>query len=189
MSNRQETSPVSFRVNVLRLPRKGMPVDIEADAVARTALAEAHALLSVERFRAELMVRPWKSDGVRVIGRVRADITQACVVTLEPLTARIDAEMAATLVPETSRLARNELEGGEFILDAEGPDLPDTFAGDTIDIGALAEEFFALAIDPYPRKPGSAVETEPAPEDPAERAGPLHKGPLYEGLRKLGQKS
>ena len=43
------------------------------------------------------------------------------------------------------------------MLDAEGPDGPETFTGDTIDAGALAEEFFGLAIDPYPRKTGVAV--------------------------------
>ena len=40
-----------------------------------------------------------------------------------------------------------------LIIDAEGPDLPETFSGDRLDAGAIAEEFFELAIDPYPRKP------------------------------------
>lgn len=184
MTARHQTSPVSFRINVHRLPQKGMPVAIEADATARAALAEAHDLLSVERFHAELMVRQWKNSGVRITGTLRADITQSCVVTLDPLPASIEENLGATLVPEGSRLARNDIEGGEFVLDAEGPDLPETFSGDTIDVGALVEEFFTLAIDPYPRKPGSAVEVSADSEPAAEKTGPL-----FEGLRKLGQKS
>lgn len=39
-----------------------------------------------------------------------------------------------------------------MILDAEGEDGPEPFSGDAIDVGQLAEEFFALGIDPYPRK-------------------------------------
>ncbi|MCR4267015.1 DUF177 domain-containing protein [Nitratireductor sp. ZSWI3] len=180
---KQGASPVSFKVNVHRLPRKGMPVIIEADAAQRAALAGEHDLLSVEGFRADLAVRPWKADGIKVSGRVQADIIQACVVTLEPVESRIDEEVSATFVPEGSRLARNDMEGGEFVVDAEGPDLPETFLGDLIDVGALAEEFFGLGIDPYPRKPGATVPAPAGPQDEEERTGPL-----YEGLRKLGQK-
>ena len=61
-------------------------------------------------------------------------------------------------LPEDSKLGRLGFDGGgEILLDAEGPDSPETFSGDTIDVGALAEEFFGLAIDPYPRKPGVSL--------------------------------
>ncbi|WP_113154898.1 DUF177 domain-containing protein [Nitratireductor sp. OM-1] len=177
-------SPVSFEVNVHRLPRKGMPVEINADENQRRALAAEHDLVSVERYVAAMTVRPWKADGVRIIGKVEADITQSCVVTLEPVTTHIEEEVSATLVPEGSRLARNDIDGGEFVLDAEGPDMPEPFQGSIIDVGALAEEFFALGIDPYPRKPGAVIDAPDAGDD-----APKEAGPLYEGLRKLGQKS
>ncbi|RWC12571.1 MAG: DUF177 domain-containing protein, partial [Mesorhizobium sp.] len=41
---------------------------------------------------------------------------------------------------------------------AEWPDSPETFSGNSIDVGALAEQFFGLAIDPYPRKQGVSME-------------------------------
>ena len=46
-------SPVSFRANIARLPQKGLPVVIEADAAQRAALAVEHELLSVEAYRAD----------------------------------------------------------------------------------------------------------------------------------------
>lgn len=180
----KKKTPISHEVNVHRLARKGMTVSIKADEAERGALAEEHDLLSVERFAAELTVRPWKADGVRITGTVEADITQSCVVTLEPVSSHIEEDVSATLVPEGSRLARNEVEGGEFVLDAEGPDMPDTFHGSIIDVGALAVEFFTLGIDPYPRRPGAVMEAAEQHED-----APKEAGPLYEGLRKLGQKS
>lgn len=160
-------SPVSFRANIARLPHKGLPVVIEADATQRAALAEEHGLLSVEAYRAELLVTSWKRNGVRVIGRVEADITQACIVTLDPVGAHIDEPIEALLLPEDSKLGRQGFDdGGEILLDADGPDSPETFSGDTIDVGALAEQFFGLAIDPYPRKQGASLsaggEAEPA---------------------------
>lgn len=151
-------SPVSFTINVARLPQKGMPVVIEADEAQRAALAEAHGLLSVERYRADLLVTRWKRNGIKVNGNVEAVITQACIVTLEPIQATIDEEVEGVFLPEDSKLARQGFNAaGEILLDAEGPDSPETFAGDVIDAGALAEEFFGLAIDPYPRKSGAAI--------------------------------
>ncbi|TIW25350.1 MAG: DUF177 domain-containing protein, partial [Mesorhizobium sp.] len=145
--------------NVARLPQKGLPVTIEADERQRTALATEHELLSVERYRAELLVTQWKRNGVKVSGRVEADFTQACIVTLDPVAAHIDEPVEALFLPEQSKLGRQGFEGGgEILLDADGPDSPETFSGDTIDVGALAEQFFGLAIDPYPRKAGASLE-------------------------------
>ncbi|UCI17801.1 DUF177 domain-containing protein [Mesorhizobium sp. B2-1-8] len=156
MKHADMQSPVSFFANVARLP--GLPVVIEADAAQRAALAEAHGLLSVEAYRAELLVASWKRNGVKVSGRVEADITQACIVTLDPVQAHIDEPVEALLLPEDSKLGRQGFEGGgEILLDADGPDSPETFSGDIIDVGALAEQFFGLAIDPYPRKPGASL--------------------------------
>jgi hypothetical protein len=184
MRHDDEKSPVSFKASVMRLPQKGMPVVIEADARQREALAAAHGLVSVEKFRAELQVAPWKRNGVRVSGRVEADITQECVVTLEPLAATIDEEVEGLFLPEDSKLGRLGFEGGgEIHIDAEGPDSPETFAGDTIDVGALAEEFFGLGIDPYPRKPGASL-----PSAGDEEGLPQAEGPLQEKLRQLTRK-
>lgn len=173
MQEEEKKSPVSFLAHVARLPQKGLPVVIEADQRQRQALAAAHGLQSVEGFRADLMVEPWKRHGVKVLGRVEADITQECVVTLEPLKAHIDEEVEGLFLPEDSKLGRLGFEGGgEILLAAEGPDGPETFHGDTIDVGALAEQFFGLGIDPYPRKPGATLDdgdTEDAEESDFQR--------------------
>lgn len=168
MKHIETESPVSFLANVTRLPQKGMPVVIEADSRQRAALAEAHGLLSVESYRADLMVTSWKRNGIKVSGTVSAEITQACVVTLEPVKATIDEDVEGLFLPDDSKLGRHGFqEGGEILLDAEGPDGPDIFSGDTIDIGALAEEFFGLAIDPYPRKAGVSARNSEEDDEPA----------------------
>lgn len=155
MKHVETQSPVSFRAHVSRLPQKGLPVVQQADDKQRQALAVDHGLLSVESYRTELLVTPWKRHGVKVSGRVEADITQACIVTLEPVAAHIDEAVEGLFLPEDSKLGRLGFEGGgEIQLDAEGPDSPETFSGETVDVGALAEQFFVLAIDPYPRKQG-----------------------------------
>ncbi|WP_187970503.1 YceD family protein [Aquibium microcysteis] len=170
-------SPISFKANVLRLPRKGMPVLIDADEGQRAALAAEHDLLSVDRLHADLLVVPWKRDGVRVTGHVEAEILQACVVTLEPVPASIHEAIDAIYIPEGSSLARRVADpSGELLIDPDGPDAPELFVGDTIDVGATAEEFFALAIDPYPRTPSAAAALGTANRDePGEKVSPFAK--------------
>ena len=155
----EDRSAISQDVNVHQLPRKGRHVCIEPQSEKLLRLAEEHGLVSVDRFRADLLVAPWKRDGVRVTGSVVADIVQSCVVSLEPLPARISQTIDALFVPERSKIGRiREEAGGELLLDPEGDDMPETFSGHTIDIGALCDEFFELELDPYPRKPGVVVE-------------------------------
>lgn len=157
-----QASPVSFPVHVARLPKRGMPVVIEANERQRAALAEIHGLISVESFKAELTVSGWKRNGVRVEGRVQARIVQPCVVTLEPVPASIDETFEAVFLPEDSKLGREGFgQGGEILIEVDGPDSPETFSGDTIDVGALGEEFFGLAIDPYPRKSDASADVLP----------------------------
>ena len=175
-------SPISFPVNVARLPQRGMEVTIEADETQRAALAAGHDLVGVSSLVAEMTVTSWKKGGVRVGGRIRARIVQSCIVTLEPVEGSVDEEVSALFLPEGSRLVVPKRSAeGEILLDAEGEDAPETFSGDTIDIGALAEEFFELGIDPWPRKAGASLPgTADLPDEPA--------GPLSEQLRQLRRK-
>lgn len=146
---RNTDGTMSFPVSVQRLPPKGLNVKIEANAREREALRDFHELEDVRSFRADLQVIPWKKDGVRIRGVVKAEIVQSCIVTLEPIDAKIDTEIDAIFVPENSRLARLPLdENGELIISAEGPDIPETFSGDTLDAGAIAEEFLNLRSIP-----------------------------------------
>ncbi|MFZ2099014.1 MAG: DUF177 domain-containing protein [Oricola sp.] len=151
-------SPISRPVVASVLPTAGFPVHIEASAEERAALAQVHGLLAVERLVADLELKRWRKDGVRLRGRVIAKIIQECIVTLEPVTAELDVPIDAIFVPEGSRLARPLDDDGALIIDAEGADVPEIFEGGVIDAGAIAEEFFELAIDPYPRAPGAELE-------------------------------
>lgn len=120
-------SPVSFAVHVARLPEKGLPVSFAADEESRAALARDHDLEEVRAFSFDLLVTRWKKDGVKVTGKVTADIVQLCVVTLEPLENRVEAEIEALFVPEGSSLARPYDPSGEILVDAEGEDAPEPF--------------------------------------------------------------
>jgi uncharacterized metal-binding protein YceD (DUF177 family) len=152
-----EIPAFSYPVKVSTLSASAVDLRLDADADALAALARLWNVMEVRKLHAELQVARWKKDGIRVKGRVIADLVQECVVTLEPVESHIDEPVEATFVPDGSKLARAlTLEAAEMVLDPEGPDLPDVFAGDTIDLGQTVTEHAAMAIEPYPRKPGVA---------------------------------
>jgi uncharacterized metal-binding protein YceD (DUF177 family) len=157
MSSKSPDTAFSYPVKVGHVSANPVTVQLSADADERAALARLWGVESVESLEAEFQVSRWKRDGVRVKGDLHARLTQACVVTLEPVKAVIEAPVEALFVPEGSRLARGDADSsGEVVVDPEGPDMPETFSGDEIDLGAVASEFAALSIDPYPRAAGAA---------------------------------
>lgn len=158
------TAPIVRTLSPADVAPSGTHVPIEADAAQRAALAVAADVPSVEAFSADLLVRPWSGDGFAVSGRVKAKLTQICVVTLEPIATTIDEEIDVKLVPPEA-MAKYEIEPdekGEIDLDASALDLPEPFEGGVLDLGSLAVEHFLLGIDPYPRKEGVVFDAETA---------------------------
>ncbi|MGV8939229.1 MAG: YceD family protein [Allorhizobium sp.] len=163
-----EDVPFSHPIKVGQVSGSPLRLRLEADEAARKGLARLWNVDSVSLLSAELMIGRWKRDGIRIKGHVTGELQQACVVTLDPVFTKIDEEIDQIFVPEGSKLARIVAdEAAETMLDPEGPDQPETFAGDTIDAGELVAEFAALAIDPYPKKEGVAFSDhiEGSPDD------------------------
>ena len=158
--------PFSRIIRVDTLPKDGETVTIEAKPAEREALAASLKLPSIERLSATLTVKRAARGGARVIGAVQGELTQTCVVTLEPFPAAVEEEIDVRFAPPDNeaeaRRRRDEPETVSMIDDDE----PDPLIDGKIDLGALASEFFALGLDPYPRKPGVAFEppVEPEPE-------------------------
>lgn len=177
-------SPISRPVTVSVLPASGFDLTIDANESERAALAAAHDLVGVHRFRADLEIKRWRKDGVRVRGRIQAKIEQSCVVTLEPLESGIDATFDAVFLPDGSKLRRPLDSDGALLIDPDGPDAPETFENGILDAGAVAEEFFELEIDPFPRAP--AAELSRAAES-ADEGSDTRENPFAE-LRALKDK-
>ncbi|GGE46298.1 phosphodiesterase [Agaricicola taiwanensis] len=134
-------------IHVHQLPAGGETIEIGADEKARKEMAQAYGVKEVTSFRAQLTAKPSGRDSVAVSGRIEADIVQICGVTLDPFPVRMEEDVNMLLAPPQEASEEDE----EAV---ENLDLPDPLLGNTIDLGAIALEFFALGIDPYPRKPG-----------------------------------
>lgn len=147
---------LSHEINIAVLPGKGRRVKLEPNEVESMELANEAGIVSVEWCLCELEFRRWRRDGVAVTGTVKANITQECVVTLEPIQTKIDEQIDRTFLPDGSKLLRPRLSSdGEMIVDFEGKDEPEMFLGETLDAWEIAMEHFILGIDLFARKPGA----------------------------------
>jgi len=130
---------------------------IEADAAERAALADAFGLQAIASLAGSFTLSSAASAAgvIEAVLELTARVTQICVVSLEPFEANIAESARLRFIPAT--VLREDSDIAELDPETlEGPDeLP--YSGDVIDLGAALAEQLALALDPYPRKPGAEL--------------------------------
>ena len=136
----------------------GLTRRLEPDAEAARRIARALDLQALERFVADLELRP-VHEGWVLSGRVTAHVVQSCGLTLEPLPADIDRTFSIRMVESAP-----EPEAAEIDLSPDEEEV-DLIEDGRIDLGQYAVEQLSLALDPFPRKPGAEFVQ---PEEPAE---------------------
>ncbi|QAY96085.1 metal-binding protein [Methylovirgula ligni] len=160
----------SHPVRVDEIPEQGIDVSLSADAPTREALAKADRLVGIAALDADFHVARQGLSQFNVTGTVQAKITQICVLTLEPFDSdvveEVDVDFAEPSEAERAAAEADALSGTAHPADR---DPPDPIEDGAIDLGALAAEFLALGLDPYPRKPGAEFAAVADPHDVAER--------------------
>jgi hypothetical protein len=150
--------PFSRILDIRRIGAAGMRESISASPEERLAIVAAYGLLELTRFDADFFVRPWKRGGLEVEGVLRALVVQACVVSLDPVEQAIEQPFSlGFLPPEALASDPKSVAEAEVIVQYDEDDPPDLLVGHTLDLGEIATEQFALALDPYPRAPGAAL--------------------------------
>ena len=138
----------------------GQAVSVAADASECAGIARRLLVPSVEALRCEWTLRPDPQGVVAAEGRLHALLHRECVVTLDPFPVEVTESFTVRFVP-----------AGQESDAADDPDAPDElpYEGGVLQLGEATVEQLALALDPYPRKPGAAL-----PED----AGGAPGGPF-----------
>ena len=121
------------------------------------ALAEVFRLPGMAELSGDFILTSAKTHGGVIDAelRLRARVMQTCVITLEPFDTVVQEIAQLRFVPATN--LHEDAEIAELSPEAlEAPDeIP--YAGEVIDLGATLAEQLALALDPYPRKPGAEL--------------------------------
>lgn len=168
-----ETPPQEFNrlLPMVAVGPEGRERLLEATPEECAALAARFDILGVDWLRAELQLRQEGGGAIRVRGTLRAQVRQACVVTLEPVVQTVEDPVDLRFLPR----------GATFSEDPEGPDEIEC-EDDVMPLGEAMAEQLSLALDPYPRAPGAAL-----PEELQEEEEPEAPPNPFAALSKLRQ--
>ncbi|KIC19153.1 MULTISPECIES: YceD family protein [unclassified Leisingera] len=123
--------------------------EIIPDKDTLTALAAEMGVNAVRKLRFTGEIKAMGKKDWKLTGRLGATVVQDCVVTLEPVTTRIEEQV------EITYLARVETpEGAEVEMPEDDSIEP---LGTHIDPAAVMAEALALHIPAYPRKDGAEL--------------------------------
>lgn len=123
----------------------------------RRAIADALGIIGIKKLRFEGQLAPQGRKDWALSANLGATVVQDCVVTLDPVTTRIDEDVQRSYVADIPEIEASEL---EMQADETVEDLPQT-----LDIAQVMIEALSLALPTYPRVEGAdlsdAVFTEP----------------------------
>lgn len=120
---------------------------VEANERERQAVAARLGLPEIRALSCAFRLLPAGPGRIEAWVGLRASVVQISVVSLEPFETEVAEDVSCIFVP-----AGTETDD----IDPEAEDeLP--YEGDSLDLGEAATEQLALALDPYPRRPGEEL--------------------------------
>jgi uncharacterized metal-binding protein YceD (DUF177 family) len=167
MTNEIERAPLSRPLKVDEI-RDGASGEIKATEAEMEAIARLLDLVALKGLTFTYRLNHGGGGRLELAGRLNADVTQTCVVSLEPVEAHLDipVELAfwpASLVEELEQSA--EEPGSQGLLD-----WPEAIVDGKIELGPVIYETLATALEPYPKREGASFDWSQAIPDEAESA-------------------
>lgn len=155
---KSETTPdaidaaYSVPLIVQDLPRnRPFSFDQTPDTDTLDALAEELSILSLRKVKFSGEIEAQDNGDFVLTGMLGATAKQACVISLEPVTTRIDAKV-------TRRFTKMEKpKEDEYQIQEEEDENTDEL-GDVIDLGLIATESVALNLPDFPRADTAEIE-------------------------------
>jgi hypothetical protein len=154
--NTNTTAELAWDHAVRDVPESGVTGARDAGPDELSAIARALDLIALTGLRAQYAIQPVSGGRYRLSGRLHAEVTQACVVTLEPVDSTLEETFEATFWP---REAMPVPESGELAID-DAPE-PEPIISGQIAVGRVVFESLAAALEPYPRTPGAVLDWQP----------------------------
>lgn len=137
-------------LRLAELPQKRRAFSLTPDVETRNAIAKELGLLGLRKVRFSGEITPFGTSDWKLNARLGATVVQACVLTLAPVTNRIDEKIYRQYFAELEAPPRD---GEHEMPDDETLEL----LGEGIDPGLVMVEALALALPSYPRAPGAEL--------------------------------
>lgn len=146
---------------------KSVSLQISPDEEQAFALSKRLGVISIEKLEADLtLTRNDVNKVIHVEGKVLADITQECVVTMDPVAEHVEETFEAWYAEPSSAVSFTKAKRERMSVadQDEQPiidefDDPETVVDGKIDLGELVTQHFSLALNSYPRADDAPFET------------------------------
>jgi len=165
-----EGLPLSHSYNLARLGNAGDEVHFAANPAERAALAKWAGVVSVEKLDARVQIRKLEPNRFGLDFQLTADVTQSCVVTLDPVSGHIAHGFSREFV-FVGAVPRHRAEQKPIESEADLEEGPEEITSLHLDLAVPVLEEFALSLNPYPRRQG--VEFTPKTEESAPPNNPF----------------
>lgn len=162
------TAPLAWSYRVTQIPDGGLDEHKAATAAERTAVAQALDIVSCEELKADYTIRGLGQGRYSMAGRLAARLTQTCVVTLDPVAARIKEDFEVAFWP-----AGSVPDVGEDEVEALSLPEIEPIQNGVIEAGRVLYDILAAALDPYPRKDDARLDWEDEGGDADEAENPF----------------
>jgi len=131
--------------------RKPTAFSIAPDAAQRAAIARALNIPKLRKFQCHGQISPIGKTDWQLDAKIGATVVQDCVITLDPVTTRIDE-------PFTRHYAADFVEPDAAETEMVDDDTTEPLPA-SLDLYALAMEALSLALPAFPRADGATLET------------------------------
>ncbi|NBX65813.1 MAG: DUF177 domain-containing protein [Proteobacteria bacterium] len=149
-----------------KIGREPFKTSFEANPRQLELLAKRYAVLTVDSLTGyATLIR--ENDGMTIsaTGHFKAQVTQACVTTLEPVQDTIEEDFEAWFLDESQAKSFKKAKKLRADADIEDPfngdedeetmmaserDEPEPVTNGQVDVGELVAQYVSLAINPYP---------------------------------------
>jgi hypothetical protein len=155
MDQDEARAPLSRPIKVVEIG-DGMSGEFAASQAEMAAIAGLLDLPALEGLTLTCRLRQAGGHRLRLTGRLTANVTQTCVVSLEPMQTSLDVPVEVefwplSLMEELERSAEDPVNSGLL-------DWPEPIIDGVIDLGPIIYETLATALDPYPKREGVSFE-------------------------------
>ncbi|WP_421781348.1 DUF177 domain-containing protein [Kiloniella litopenaei] len=154
----------SRRYPVDKVQARSQVLNIKAKPDECAAVAKRFDLVELRSLSATLELDPkGKGTLLDVKGQLKADVTQSCIITAEPVSTTINEPFEMLYSFEPIRDTADEI-----LIDIDAEDPPEMADPTGIDFGEAIVQQLAVMLDPYPKAPNSTWDGDSVDEAPDE---------------------
>jgi len=149
------------------IPAGGLNRGREATSAEREQIAQVLDILKVDNLSSQYRITAIAGGAYRLVGNISAGVEQACIVSLEPVSGKInaafDVEFWPTVTPVDGDEEASILDGSDVELLEHG----------LIPVGRIVYETLSASLDPYPRREGAEFNWQDPEAEKAESTNPF----------------